>query len=181
MSLLILVVAIAFIALWAISVQNRLVKMDEICMNSLRQINVQQQSRFDALKTLVSMTREYSSYESDTLEKVIQARLPNSSQKPAVSDINACQETLDMVSSKIVALAERYPELKADRQYLKTMEEVTRYEENVRLSRMTFNDTVTRFNSQVRMFPASLMASFLHFSPKEYLAENKEKSEYPSI
>ena len=61
------------------------------------------------------------------------------------------------------------------------MGEVSRYEENVRLSRMTFNDTVTKFNSQVRQFPANLIASMLHFTPKEYLAENRDKTEYPAI
>ena len=67
MTLIILVVVIALLAIWTISIQNRLVKMDEICMNALRQINVQQQSRFDAGRMLISLMREYSEYEADTL------------------------------------------------------------------------------------------------------------------
>ena len=55
------------------------------------------------------------------------------------------------------------------------------YEENVRLSRRTFNDTVTRFNNQVRMFPGSLVASMLGFAPKEYLADDVSKAEYPDF
>ena len=181
MTLIILVVVIALLAIWTISIQNRLVKMDEICMNALRQINVQQQSRFDAVRMLISLMREYSEYEADTLEKIVKARSNMGAATPDVAELNARQQNFDTITSKIFALAEQYPDLKANQQYSKTMDEVSRYEENVRLSRMTFNDTVTKFNSQVRQFPANLIASMLHFTPKEYLAENRDKTEYPAI
>jgi LemA protein len=61
------------------------------------------------------------------------------------------------------------------------MDQITRYEENVRLARMTFNDTVTRYNNQVRMFPGSIVANLLGFAKKEYLAEDTTKTEYPAI
>ena len=61
------------------------------------------------------------------------------------------------------------------------MQSIQTYEENVRLSRMTFNDTVTRFNQQVRVFPASLIAGMLGFSKREYLAEDTTKKDYPVI
>ena len=70
---------------------------------------------------------------------------------------------------------------KANENYLKTMNDIKGYEENVRLSRMTFNDTVTLFNNQVRMFPGSIVASMLGFAPKEYLAEDASKADYPEI
>ena len=61
------------------------------------------------------------------------------------------------------------------------MADIKNYEENVRLARMTFNDTVTRFNNQVRMFPGSIVASLLHFPPKQYLQEDTSKTDYPDI
>ena len=61
------------------------------------------------------------------------------------------------------------------------MDDIKAYEENVRLSRMTFNDTVTRFNNEVRMFPGSIVASILHFAKREYLADDVSKSEYPDF
>jgi len=61
------------------------------------------------------------------------------------------------------------------------MTEIKNYEEKVRLARMTFNDTVTRFNNQVRMFPGSVVAKMLGFSQREYLEEDKTKTEYPAI
>ena len=77
------------------------------------------------------------------------------------------------------AVAESYPNLKADEMYLKTMNSVESYEENVRLSRMTFNDTVTRYNNVVRMFPSSVVASILSFPIRDYLTEDTKKTDYP--
>ena len=61
------------------------------------------------------------------------------------------------------------------------MADIKSYEENVRLSRMTFNDTVTKYNNQVRVFPASLVAGLLGFAQRDYLAEDTSKNEYPEI
>lgn len=178
---LILILVLAAIVLWVIKTQNLLVRLDEMCKNALKQINVQQVSRYDAIAALVKLTRDYASYESETLQKVVEARKITANASPSVDDINRNEAALKEVSAKLIAIAEQYPDLKANQQYTKTMEEITRYEENVRLSRMTFNDTVTKFNQQVRMFPGSLVASLLHFAPKEYLAEDTTKTEYPAI
>ena len=178
---LILILVLAAIVLWVIKTQNLLVRLDEMCKNALKQINVQQVSRYDAIAALVKLTRDYASYESETLQKVVEARKITANASPSVDDINRNEAALKEVSAKLIAIAEQYPDLKANQQYTKTMEEITRYEENVRLSRMTFNDTVTKFNQQVRMFPGSLVASLLHFVPKEYLAEDTTKTEYPAI
>lgn len=178
---LILILVLAAIVLWVVKTQNLLVKLDEMCKNALKQINVQQVSRYDAIAALVKLTREYASFESETLQKVVEARKITTSASPTVEDINRNEAALKEVSAKLIAIAEQYPDLKSNQQYTKTMDEITRYEENVRLSRMTFNDTVTKFNQQVRMFPGSLVASLLHFTPKEYLAEDTTKTEYPAI
>ena len=179
--IIIIVAVIVILALWVISVQNKLVKADEISKNALRQINVQQMSRYDAIKALVKLTREYAGYESETLTKVIEARKVTSSASPSVADIQRNEQNLSALTTQVTAVAEQYPQLKASETYLKTMDDIKSYEENVRLSRMTFNDTVTKFNNQVRMFPGSIVASMLGFPAKEYLAEDASKAEYPEI
>lgn len=73
-TLIIILVIAALLVLWGISVQNKLVQADELCNNALKQINVQQVSRYDALQALIKLTREYASYEAETLEKVIAQR-----------------------------------------------------------------------------------------------------------
>ena len=175
------VALVVILVLWGISVQNKLVKADELSKNALRQINVQQMSRYDAIKALVKLTREYASYESETLQKVIEARRITTSAAPTVAEINANEAALNSALSRLIAVAEQYPELKANTSYQETMQSIKGYEENVRLSRMTFNDTVTRYNNEVRVFPASLVASLLGFPQREYLAEDTSKTESPEI
>ena len=179
MTLIIVIAVIALLVVWIVSIQNTLVKADEVCNNALKQINVQQISRFDALQALVKLTREYSSYEADTLQKIVDAR--KQSTNPTVADINANEELLSQIGSKLIAVAEAYPDLKASTNYQETMKSLKEYEENVRLSRMTFNDTVTRYNQQVRVFPASLVAGLLGFAKRDYLEEDKSKKDYPVI
>ena len=87
----------------------------------------------------------------------------------------------NQVAAGINVVVEKYPELKANENYAKTMDSIKEYEENVRLSRMTFNDTVTKYNNQVRMFPGSLVAGILNFPAREYLAEDTSKKDYPVI
>ena len=179
--IVLVVVLLVFLILWIVSVQNKLVKADEISKNALKQINVQQVSRFDALKALVKLTREYAQYEGETLTKVIEARNIARGGNPSVDDINKNEAMLSKLTTQVLAVAEQYPQLKASEGYSNTMKDIKSYEENVRLARMTFNDTVTRFNNQVRMFPGSVVASMLGFAPKEYLAEDTSKTEYPDI
>ena len=181
MTWIIILAVAAVLVLWVISVQNKLVKSDEICNNALKQINVQQISRFDALQALIKLTREYAGYEADTLQKIVDARKITSSPAPTAAQINANEEALKEISAKLIAVAEAYPELKANQNYQDTMHSIKEYEENVRLSRMTFNDTVTRFNQQVRVFPASLVASMLGFAKRDYLADDVSKKDYPTI
>ena len=179
MTLTIVIVVVALLVLWVISVQNSLVKSDELCNNALKQIAVQQTSRFDALTALIKLTREYSSYEADTLQKIVDAR--KMSTTPTVADINANDDLLRQIGTRLIAVAEAYPDLKASANYQEAMKSIKEYEENVRLSRMTFNDTVTRFNQQVRMFPTSLVAGILGFAKRDYLEEDKSKKDYPTI
>ena len=180
-TLIIILAVVALIILWAIPVQNSLVKADELCKNALRQINIQQVSRYDAIKALVKLTREYAQYEGETLQKVVEARKITASANPTVQEIQANEAALNSALSRLIAVAEQYPDLKASTTYQETMQSIKSYEENVRLSRMTFNDTVTKYNNQVRMFPGSIVASILKFPQREYLAEDTTKTEYPEI
>ena len=178
---IIILVIVAALVLWGISMQNKLVQSDELCNNALKQINVQQVSRYDAIKALVKLTREYASYESETLEKVIAQRKITSAANPTISEINENEAALQQMSARLIAVAEQYPDLKANQNYQQTMADIKQYEENVRLSRMTFNDTVTKFNNMVRMFPGSLVAGILGFAKREYLADEPAKKDYPDI
>ncbi|MBQ9192151.1 MAG: LemA family protein [Bacteroidales bacterium] len=180
-TLIVILAIVALLVIWGIGIQNKLVQVDELCNNALKQINVQQVSRYDALQAIIKLTREYASYEADTLEKVISQRKITASANPTVDEIAANEKALQEVSAKLIAVAEQYPDLKANQNYQQAMADIKQYEENVRLARMTFNDTVTRYNKEVRMFPASLVAGILGFAKRDYLAEDTSKKDYPVI
>ena len=180
-TLIVILAIVALLVIWGIGIQNKLVQVDELCNNALKQINVQQVSRYDALQAIIKLTREYASYEADTLEKVISQRKITASANPTVDEIAANEKALQEVSAKLIAVAEQYPDLKANQNYPQAMADIKQYEENVRLARMTFNDTVTRYNKEVRMFPASLVAGILGFAKRDYLAEDTSKKDYPVI
>lgn len=180
-ALIVILAVVALIIIWGVPVYNSLVKSDELCNNALKQINVQQVSRYDAIAALVKLTREYASYESETLQKVVAERKITSSANPTVAEIDANEQALQAMSARLIAVAEQYPDLKANQNYQQTMAEIKNYEENVRLSRMTFNDTVTKYNNQVRVFPNSIVASITRFAKRDYLAEDTAKKDYPII
>jgi len=96
-----------------------------------------------------------------------------------VEEINANESALGGFAARLMAVAEQYPELKGTQAYQDAMHKYFEFEENVRLSRMTFNDTVTRYNRDVRAFPGSVVASLLGFEKRDYLAERPEKAELP--
>ncbi len=179
MTLIIVIAVIAVLVLWVISVQNKLVKQDEFCNNALKQISVQQTSRYDALETAVNIAREENKIEGENYEKIIGMRRPSASANPTVEEINAQESALAGFASRLMAVVERYPELKGTQAYQDAMHKYYEFEEHVRVSRMTFNDTVTKYNRDVRSFPGSVIASMLGFPKREYLADRPDKADVP--
>lgn len=179
-AIIIIVALVLLLVLYFVSAQRKLVSADELCSNSLSQIGVQLQSRWDAVSALVKLTKSYNEHEYNTLVDVIAQRKEISSTSTA-SDVNAQEKALSSLSSQIKLVAERYPELKADATYAKTMDSLNTYENRVRTSRMVYNDSVTKYNRMVRQFPDSIVASMLKFNTKEYLQEVSEKKDMPEI
>ena len=179
-ALIVIIVLLVVFALFAISVQRNLVHADELCGNALSQIGVQQTSRWDALTALAKMTKDYSAHEYDTLMAVIEKRKgirPDSS--PA--EVAAQEGFMAQVAGKLVALAEAYPDLKANTVYISTMNSVNDYENKVRISRMSYNDTVTKYNRLVRQFPSSIFAGLFGFRRRDYIESDSEKSDMPAM
>lgn len=177
---IIILAILAIIVLWVISLQRQLVKKDELCKNSLSQIGVQQASRWDALTALAEMTKSYSEYEYKALTEIIAQRRPITNNSTA-SEADAQEDGLSKCLSRLFAVAEQYPDLKATQQYKTTMDAINTYENQVRTSRMVYNDTVTSFNRIVRAFPNNLVAGLLGFAVKDYLNEAAGKESMPSM
>lgn len=180
MTILIILAIVALLVLWVIGVQRKLVEKDELCKNALSQIGVQQASRWDALTALVELVKSYNEHEYNTLRDVI-AQRKNITGESTVAEAQAQEQVLTGLVRNINLVAEQYPELKANENYAKAMDSVNLYENQVRLSRMTFNDTVTKYNKEIRQFPTSLVAGMLGFKTRDYLDEAVGKSDMPSM
>jgi len=180
--IIIIVVAIVVIG-YFISTQRSLVNLDELCKNALSQIEVQLNSRFDAVIALAKTAAQYAKHESETIIQTVQARGGNSNATPNTpAAINEQTSLLGQMMSRLNVVFERYPELKASDLYKEAQEGMKQYEENVRMSRMVYNDTATKMNRMVRQWPSSIVASILHFDQKDYLkVDEEQKKSYPNL
>ncbi|MDO4191186.1 MAG: LemA family protein [Bacteroidales bacterium] len=178
---IIIIVAIALVLVfWFISVQRRLVNCDENCSNAMSQIGVQQQSRWDALTALAELTKGYSEHEYNALRDIIAMRQGVNGNSTA-KQVDEQEELISKALQGVNVVIERYPDLKANTTYIKTMDSVNTYENQVRTSRMVYNDSVTIYNRLIRQFPSSIVASMLHFDKKDYLQENPATASMPSM
>lgn len=176
------IVALAVIIIgYFISTQRSLVSLDEMCKNALSQIEVQLNSRFDAVVALAKTAAQYAKHESETIIQTIEARGGHTS-AATPAGINAQSDLLSQMMSRLNVVVEQYPELKASELYKKAQEGQAEYEENVRMSRMVYNDTATKMNRMVRQWPSSIVAQMLHFDVKDYLkVDNEKKKDYPDL
>lgn len=179
---IVVIAILVLVVLWVISTQRSLVGLDEFCKNALSQIGVQQASRWDALTALAELTKGYSEHEYNTLKDVIAMRKPVNGNSTA-AEVQAQEQALNNLARQIDVVVERYPDLKANENYLKTMDSVNVYENQVRQSRMVYNDSVTKYNRQIRVIPTNLIAGMLGFVTRDYLDETagNSKSEMPSM
>lgn len=177
---LIFVAVIALFFMWVVREQRVLVKRDELCKNALSQIGVQLNSRWDALNALADLTKSYAEHEYNALKDVISAR-SRITQDSTPQDVIQQENAMGNMLGRLLAISEAYPQLKASQTYMNTMNSVKDYEENVRMAREVYNDTVTRLNSMIRQFPTSMIASRLGFVQREYLQEPEGKTEMPNM
>lgn len=170
---------VAIIIICVIDMYNNLVRLRENILNSKGQIAAQVQSRWDALTNLIKGTEIYQDYEKDALMDIVNSR--NSVMKnSSIEEIEKDDKIFNSAMGRLLAVVENYPELKASNLFEKTMDSINDYENKVRHSRMIYNDTVTRYNRSIMVFPNSLIASSMGFKKEEYFENEAEKNEMPS-
>lgn len=179
-AVIILVVIIVLIAIWFISVQRSLVALDENVNNAMSQIGVQLTSRFDALTSLLDLVKGYNEHEYKTLSDVIKMRTSINGHSKA-TDVDAQENMITETMGKIMAVAESYPDLKANTNYQNLMNSLNEYENKVRQSRLIYNDTVTKLNRTIRMFPTNIIAPIFGIVSRDYLKTEEKKEEMPSM
>lgn len=177
---LFLIAIAAVLVLWGIGVQRTLVSLDENVNNALSQIGVNLTSRFDALTGLLDLVKGYNEHEYKTLSDVIKMRTSINSETK-VSEIEHQENMITEAVGKIMAVAEAYPDLKSNANYQNLMNSLNDYESKVRQSRLVYNDTVTKLNRKIRMFPNTIFASMFGIVAREYLKVEENKANMPSM
>ena len=173
---LVVLIAIAvFAVLWAIWRYNNLISLKNQVMNAWKQIDVQLKRRHDLIPNLIASVKGEMQFEQDTLEKVIAARNSAVAAR-GVADTAEKENALSQTLSRLFALAENYPNLKANEQVRALMEELTSTENKIGFARQFYNDLATRFNIAQQVFPDSLIAQAFKFQTAE-LFEIKEAAE----
>jgi len=148
----ILIIVVVLIVLWAISVYNKLVVLRNRVKDQWAQIDVQLKRRFDLIPNLVETVKGYTKHESETLEAVIKARNTYVSATLPEDQMKADGE-LTQAISKLFALTESYPDLKANTNFQALQQELTETESKIAAARQFYNDTVTMYNTKLQLFP----------------------------
>jgi LemA protein len=162
-------------AIWAIWRYNNLISLRNQVANAWKQIDVQLKRRHDLIPNLVAAVKGEMQFEQDTLEKVIQARNSAVAAK-GVADTAVKENQLTQSLGRLFALAENYPNLKANENVRSLMEELSSTENRIGFARQFYNDIATRFNTAQQVFPDSFIAQAFKFQPVE-LFEIKDDTE----
>lgn len=179
LSLLIFIAIVAAIVFWAVGTYNGLVTARNGYKNAFAQIDVQLQRRFDLIPNLVEVAKNYMAHERETLEAVVAARsaaqsgLAAANASPgdpaAMAQLAAAQGQLNAGLGRLLAVAEAYPDLKANQNMMQLTEELTSTENKVAFARQAFNDMVMAYNNRREVFPNSVFAGMFGFQPATLL------------
>lgn len=172
------IVLVILIVMWLVSTYNKLVSAREFVRNSMGNIAAQIESRWDAVKSLIDAAKKYSSHEAETLTDITAMR-GKVDRRSEAAEIEKDDHLFEQALRQIDVVVENYPDLKADRVYAHAMEGIDKYENNVRQSRMVYNDTVTKLNRLVQQFPSSLVAGIFNFKQEAYFESASGKADMP--
>lgn len=186
-SLGVVVGVVLLLVLWVIGLYNGLVVLRNRYKNAYAQIDVQLKRRYDLIPNLVETAKGYLKHERETLEAVIAARNQAAGAAAALAkmpgDATAMRafaqaETgLAGVLSRLMAVAERYPDLKANEQMSRVSEELASTENRIAFARQHYNDEVTAYNVKREVFPSSLVAGIFNFAPASLLESTQSEAE----
>ena len=175
-----IVALIIAVPLFGVVLYNRLVGLRNQVKNAWRQIDVQLKRRHDLIPNLVEVVKDYMSYEHETLEKVIQARSQAVSAGSPEEAI-AAEGILSGALGKLFALMENYPDLKANENVSRLMEELSATENKISFSRQFYNDSVMALNNAVEAFPSNIVAGMFGFHQATYFEVPEAEAATPKV
>jgi LemA protein len=173
------VLVVAFAA-WAMSINNRLVALDEQTTASWAQVETVLQRRYDLIPNLVNTVKGFASHEKEILTEVTRLRSQWGEARTDAEKAKAAGQ-LEGALSRLLLVAERYPDLKANQNFRDLQFELAGTENRISVERQRFNESVREYNTAVRQFPASFVAGFRGFVPKEPFEAAAVAKEAPKV
>jgi len=166
MNFLILGIILAIVA-WFILTYNNFVNLRNRVKNAWAQINVQLKRRYDLIPNIVETVKGYAKHEKEIFENIAELRA-KAMGATSIKDIGESNNQITGTLKTLFAVAENYPELKANEEFLKLQEELTNTENKIAFSRQFFNDIVMNYNAAQQKIPANLIAGMMNLKPEEY-------------
>lgn len=180
-ALLILLVLIAAVVLYFIAIYNGFVSLKARIDAAWSDIDVQLKRRYDLIPALVKTVKGYKEYEKSTLEEIVRARTMGMEAKD-IKEKERAETMLSRSLGRLFALAENYPDLKANTTFLKLQEELSDIEEALQNARRYYNAVVRDYNAKIESFPDLIIANKFHFTPRDYFElEDQNAREMPKI
>ena len=188
-STIILIAVIAAIAIWAISGYNGLVTMDEKVSGEWANVEAQYQRRADLIPNLVNTVKGYAKHEQETLEGVITARSQATQIKVNADDLTPeklaeyqkAQGAITSALGKLLAITEKYPDLKANQQFSDLQAQLEGTENRINVARINFNKVAKEFNTSIRRFPKNILAGMFGFDKHAYFEAEEGAQQAPKV
>lgn len=181
--------AAALLALWGIGGYNSLVKMDENVSGQWSNVETQYQRRADLIPNLVSTVKGYATHERETLEGVVEARSRATQLTVGAGDLTPeklaeyqrAQGAVTSALGRLLAIAENYPDLKANQNFLELQAQLEGTENRINVARTNFNNTAREYNQTIRRFPTNILASLFGFDRRAYFEAAEGAEQAPKV
>ena len=182
-------IIIVIIIFWGIGGYNGMVSLDEGVQNKWADVETQYQRRADLIPNLVNTVKGYAAHESQTLENVVKARSEASSVKvdpqnitpEKLAEYQKAQSGVSSALGRLMVIVEKYPDLKANQNFLELQSQLEGTENRINTARRDFNEAAKGFNTEIRRFPKNILAGMFGFEKKAYFEAEKGAEKAPEV
>jgi LemA protein len=189
LGLVITLAIVAVVLIWGVSGYNGLVSMDEGVQNKWADVETQYQRRADLIPNLVNTVKGYAAHEKETLEGVVKARSEATSVKIDAENMTAeqmaqyqkAQNGISSALSKLLLVVEKYPDLKANQNFLELQSQLEGTENRITVARRDFNGAAKEYNTAIRKFPKNILAGMFGFEKKAYFEAQEGAEKAPEV